>query len=96
MLKILLPKRLPMAKSIEPILTAATETAISGNEVEAARKKVPTNEEFSPHICAIRFTRKGKARAAIIINNERTIYFLTIVLVGVRVLDELSITRVSG
>jgi len=40
----LLPNKFPTAKSTEPILTAAIETAISGNDVDAAKKRVPTKE----------------------------------------------------
>jgi len=39
MLKRLLPKRFPTAMSIAPILTAATETATSGSEVDDLRKR---------------------------------------------------------
>lgn len=42
-LKILLPNRFPIARSIAPIFTAATETTTSGREVETAIKIFPTN-----------------------------------------------------
>ena len=44
MLNKLLPNKLPTAISIAPILIAATETATSGSEVDAANKTVPVND----------------------------------------------------
>lgn len=52
-LKMLLPKRFPTAKSTEPILTAAIETAISGSDVEPAKRSVPTKEVPKPVCSAI-------------------------------------------
>ena len=43
MLNILLPNRLPIARSIAPIFTAAIETTTSGRDVETAIKILPTN-----------------------------------------------------
>jgi hypothetical protein len=42
-LKILLPKMLPIARFIEPILIAYKDTIASGNVVEIAIKIFPTN-----------------------------------------------------
>ena len=59
--------------SIDPILTAAIDTAISGREVEAAKKKVPTNDFSKPVISAICSAKKGKASATIIISDEKNV-----------------------
>ena len=69
----LLPRRLPTAISIDPILTAAMDTAISGREVETAKKKVPTNDFSNPVISAICSAKNGKASAATIITDENRI-----------------------
>ena len=44
----LLPNKLPIAISTEPILIAAKETAISGRDVDTAKNKVPTNDFSKP------------------------------------------------
>lgn len=42
MLKALLPKMVPTARSIAPMRTAAIDAAISGNEVVSPTSAVPT------------------------------------------------------
>src|SRR5687767_13234177 len=53
MLNVLLPKTLPMAKSIAPMRTAANDETNSGNDVLKATSVVPTNVLPSPVNSAI-------------------------------------------
>ena len=74
-LKILLPNILPIAKSTEPILTAATETTTSGKEEVNAIKMFPTKASPKPVEVAIYSPILGRKIAAIITKSAFTTYF---------------------
>jgi hypothetical protein len=60
MLKMLLPKRFPTAKSTAPIFTAAIETTISGKDVVVAINILPTKVWPKPVNSAIFSPTTGK------------------------------------
>ena len=73
-LKRLLPRRLPTARSMEPIRTAARLTAISGREVETARKKVPTKDLPKPVNSAIWSAKYGSVNAETMMMSAKKTY----------------------